>query len=90
MDIYVVKKKVKLYGLAKGKAAGFADGKAAGFTDGKAVGFADGKATGFADGKTVGFADGVKEVAKALKETGMDIHEISKITGLSIKELENL
>ena len=78
----MVKKKAKLYGLAKGKAAGFADGKA--------VGFADGKATGFADGKTVGFADGVKEVAKALKETGMDIHEISKITGLSLDELKNL
>lgn len=66
MDICVVKKKAKLYGLAKGKAAGFADGKAA------------------------GFADGIKEIAKALKENGMDIHEISKITGLSLKELKYL
>lgn len=74
MDICVVKKKAKLYGLAKGKAAGFADGKAA----------------GFADGKAAGFADGIKEIAKALKENGMDIHEISKITGLSLDELKNL
>ena len=74
MDICVVKKKAKLYGLAKGKAAGFADGRA----------------SGFADGKASGFADGIKEVAKALKKKGMDIQEISKLTGLSKEEVENL
>ena len=86
MDICVERKKVrplaKLYGLAKGKAAGFADGKASGF--------ADGRASGFADGKASGFADGIKEVAKALKKKGMDIQEISKLTGLSEEEVENL
>ena len=66
MDICVVRKKAKLYGLAKGKAAGFADGRASGFTD------------------------GIKEVAKALKKKGMDIQEISKLTGLSEEEVENL
>ena len=66
MDICVVRKKARLYGLAKGKAAGFADGKAS------------------------GFADGIKEVAKALKKNGMDIQEISKLTGLSKEEVENL
>ena len=74
MDICVVKKKAKLYGLAKGKATGFADGRA----------------SGFADGKASGFADGIKEVAKALKKKGMDIQEISKLTGLSKEEVENL
>lgn len=48
------------------------------------------KLYGIAKGKAAGFADGIKEVAKALKETGMDIHEISKITGLSLDELKNL
>ncbi len=57
-----------------------------GIAKGKAAGFADGRASGFADGK----ADGVKEVAKALKENGMDIQEISKLTGLSQEEIENL
>ena len=66
MDICVVRKKAKLYGIAKGKAAGFADGRASGFTD------------------------GIKEVAKALKKNGMDIQEISKLTGLSEEEVENL
>ena len=66
MDICVVRKKAKLYGIAKGKAAGFADGRASGFTD------------------------GIKEVAKALKQNGMDIQEISKLTGLSEEEVENL
>ena len=78
MDICVVRKKVRplarLYGIAKGKAAGFADGKA----------------SGFADGRASGFADGIKEVAKALKQNGMDIQEISKLTGLSKEEVENL
>ena len=78
MDICVERKKVrplaKLYGIAKGKAAGFADGKA----------------SGFADGRASGFADGIKEVAKALKKKGMDIQEISKLTGLSEEEVENL
>ena len=54
MDICVVRKKAKPYGIAKGKAAG------------------------------------VKEVAKALKKSGMDIQEISKLTGLSKEEVENL
>ena len=58
MDICVVRKKAKPYGIAKGKAAGF--------------------------------SDGIKEVAKALKENGMDIQEISKLTRLSQEEIENL
>ena len=78
MDICVERKKVRplarQYGIAKGKAAGFADGKA----------------SGFADGRASGFADGIKEVAKALKKKGMDIQEISKLTGLSKEEVENL
>ena len=41
---------------------------------------------GIAKGK----AAGVKEVAKALKKSGMDIQEISKLTGLSKEEVENL
>lgn len=53
-------------------------------------GIAKGKAAGFADGRASGFADGIKEVAKALKENGMDIQEISKLTGLSKEEIENL
>ena len=53
-------------------------------------GLAKGKAAGFADGKASGFADGIKEVAKALKKNGMDIQEISKLTGLSKEEVENL
>ena len=53
-------------------------------------GIAKGKAAGFADGRASGFADGIKEVAKALKKNGMDIQEISKLTGLSQEEIENL
>ena len=82
MDICVVKKKAKLYGLAKGKVAGFADGRASGFADGKASGFADGKSTGITEEKF--------RIAKSMKKSGIDIREISKFTGLSLKELENL
>ena len=56
----------------------------------KQYGIAKGKAAGFADGRASGFADGIKEVAKTLKENGMDIQEISKLTGLSKEEIENL
>ena len=48
------------------------------------------KPYGFANGKATGFSDGIKEVAKALKENGMDIQEISKLTRLSQEEIENL
>lgn len=48
------------------------------------------KLYGLAKGKAAGFADGIKEVAKALKKKGMDIQEISKLTGLSKEEVENL
>ena len=78
MDICVVRKKVRplarLYGIAKGKAAGFADGKA----------------SGFADGKSTGITEEKFRIAKSMKKSGIDIREISKFTGLSLKELENL
>ena len=45
---------------------------------------------GIAKGKAAGFSDGIKEVAKALKEYGMDIQDISKLTRLSQEEIENL
>ena len=70
----MVKKKAKLYGLAKGKAAGFADGRASGFSDGKIAGITAEKF----------------KIAKSMKKSGIDIREISKFTGLSLKELENL
>jgi len=42
------------------------------------------------EGKAEGRAEGIAETARNLKQMGLDISQISKATGLSIEEIEQL
>ncbi len=49
-----------------------------------------GREKGLKEGHESGFKEGQLKIAKNLKELGIDIHTISKATGLSIEEIEKL
>ena len=50
----------------------------------------EGEAKGRAEGKAEGRAAGKAEIGKKMKESGLDINQISEITGLSIGEINSL
>ena len=69
-------------------------GEEMGFAKGEEMGFAKGEESGFAKGEESGFAKGEiskqKEIAKKLKESGIQLDLIAASTGLGEKEIEEL
>ena len=62
--------------------------------EGKAIGFEDGKAAGFEDGEKSGIIKGTNkrniEIAKNMLKENIDIKTISKVTGLRVKDIQNI
>lgn len=58
--------------------------------EGEAVGLAKGKAEGEAAGLAKGKAEGRKEVAKAMKNKGIDANTIAELTGFAADEISEL
>ena len=81
-------------GLEKGREEGFEKGREEGLEEGREKGLKEGRAEGRAEGRTEGRAEGEYEekirTARNLKSYGIDIQIISQVTGLSIKEIEEL
>jgi predicted transposase/invertase (TIGR01784 family) len=65
---------------------GFDEGKAEGLAEGEAKG----KAEGLAEGEAKGKAKRQAEIARNLKQLGVDPETIAQATGLSITEIEKL
>lgn len=70
----------------KGKAEGIAEGMAQGIAQGKA----EGMAQGIAQGKAEGMAEGKEEIARNLKQMGMDVQTIVQATGLDQDFIDKL
>ena len=70
----------------KGKAEGIAEGMAQGMAQGKAEGMAE----GMAQGKAEGMAEGKEEIARNLKQMGMDVQTIVQATGLDQEVIDKL
>ncbi|HJC97305.1 MAG TPA: hypothetical protein H9924_01385 [Candidatus Phocaeicola merdavium] len=70
----------------KGKAEGIAEGMAQGIAQGKA----EGMAQGIAQGKAEGMAEGKEEIARNLKQMGMDVQTIVQATGLDQEVIDKL
>ena len=70
----------------KGKAEGIAEGMAQGIAQGKAEGMAE----GIAQGKAEGMAEGKEEIARNLKQMGMDVQTIVQATGLDQEVIDKL
>ena len=74
----------------KGKAEGIAEGIAEGMAQGIAQGKAEGMAEGMAQGKAEGMAEGKEEIARNLKQMGMDVQTIVQATGLDQEVIDKL
>lgn len=70
----------------KGKAEGIAEGMAQGIAQGKAEGMAE----GMAQGKAEGMAEGKEEIARNLKQMGMDVQTIVQATRLDQEVIDKL
>ncbi len=73
-------------GLAEGMAQGIEKGMAQGIEKGMAQGIEKGMAQGIEKGERMMQA----EIARQMKDSGMDAHQISRYTGLTIEEVESL
>jgi len=77
-------------GLKEGEAIGLKKGEAIGLKKGEAIGLKKGEAIGLEKGEAIG-ADKVRRAnVLAMKAEGLPIPVISRVTGLSVKEIEQL
>jgi len=77
-------------GIEKGRAEGRAEGEVIGLQKGEAIGLQKGEAIGVEKGRAEGEALGILKTAKKMKEEGLDVNVISKLTNLSVDEIEKL
>ena len=77
-------------GFAAGKQEGLAEGRAEGLAEGEAIGMAKGEKKGRSEGLAEGRLDGIATVARAMLTSGMDISQISSLTGLTEEQISNL
>ena len=77
-------------GRAEGRAEGLAEGRAEGRAEGHAEGRAEGLVEGHAKGRAEGEVEKAKDIAKNMKQLGLDIDTIAKATGLNAETINNL
>ena len=89
-------------GIKEGKEQGIKEGKEQGIKEGKEQGIKEGKEQGIKEGKEQGIKEGIEEgiqigernnqikTAKEMINQGLSIELISKITHLTIEEIENI
>ena len=85
-DWFSVMNTAKKDGLEEGEAIGLQKGEAIGLKKGRAEGEAIGIEKGRAEGETIG----ILKTAKKMKEEGLDVNVISKLTNLPVDEIEKL
>ena len=65
-------------------------GRQEGLEEGRQEGLKEGRQAGMQAGREQGFTEGVMQTAKKLLDIGLSVENISKATGLSCNEIENL
>jgi predicted transposase/invertase (TIGR01784 family) len=85
-DWFSVMNTAKKDGLEEGEAIGIEKGRA----EGEVIGLQKGEAIGIEKGRVEGETIGILKTAKKMKEEGLDVNVISKLTNLSIDEIEKL
>ncbi len=80
----------KRYAREQGLKEGRRLGKKIGIREGIREGIKEGKEQGIQQGIQQGRAEGIKEVAKEMLKNGINIEQISRITKISIEEIERL
>ena len=77
-------------GFKKGEAEGLIKGKVEGRAEGRAEGIAEGEAMGMRKGMLTGIQEGIQNVARSMKEKGIDISSIMDCTGLDAETIAAL
>ena len=81
-------------GMEKGLAEGMEKGMAEGMEKGMEKGMAEGRAEGLVEGQAKGRAEGERnkqiEIARKMKQAGMDAETIARLTGLATDEIDAL
>jgi predicted transposase YdaD len=77
-------------GLEEGEAIELQKGRAEGRAEGEAIGIEKGRAEGEAVGLQKGEAIGILKTAQRMKEEGLDVNVISRLTNLSVDEIIKL
>lgn len=81
-------------GLEKGLAEGLAEGMEKGMKKGMEKGMAEGRAEGLVEGQAKGRAEGERnkqiEIARKMKQAGMDAETIARLTGLATDDIDVL
>ena len=90
MTLEEAKKEAREEALAEGRAEGLKEGKAEGLKEGRAEGLKEGRAEGLKEGKTEGIKQSKIDIAKAMLKENCVIELITKVTNLSIKDIEKL
>lgn len=80
----------QLDAIATAKRLAIKEGSEAGFKEGSKAGFKEGKEVGFKRGREEGREEGLIFAAVNMKQAGMNINEISKITGLKVDDINKL
>jgi predicted transposase/invertase (TIGR01784 family) len=75
-------------GLAQGRSQGIAAGMAAGKAEGRVEGRIEGRAEGITEGIAEGEKNRSREIAKKMLSEGIVPELVSKMTGLSLEEIE--
>ena len=89
-DWFSVMNTAKKDGLEEGEAIGIEKGRAEGRAEGEAIGLQKGEAIGVEKGRAEGEAIGILKTAKKMKEEGLDVNVISRLTNLSVDKIEKL
>ena len=89
-NIYTEREEGRLEGRAEGREEGRAEGRAEGREEGRAEGREEGRVEGRAEGRAEGREAERKDNARKMKALGIPLDTISKITGLPVKDIEEL
>lgn len=92
--LFEEKEKARAAGLEEGREEGREEGLEKGLEEGREKGREEGRAEGRAEGRKEGHTEGIVEnkieTAKRMKNLGIEIDIIKKITDLTIEEIERL
>ena len=81
-------------GIKEGKKKGMEEGKKQGIEEGKKQGIEEGKKQGIEEGKRQGISQGEKnkaiEIAKKMKQQGIEYRIIQEVTDLDEEEIKNI
>ena len=90
LDRYRVSRIVEEDAREAGWKKGIEEGRAKGIAEGRAKGIAEGRAEGITEGITRGITEERIRNARTMKEIGIPMEQIVKVTGLTETEIEEL